>query len=684
MGVATTVPGYSHLRKAHYMYGWDWGPQLPDMGIWRPVSLSGVKSARIDNFYLTQVHGENHVTLNVKTEIERFDNSVIIQYVSVHGPEGYQYEKEIKSDASDNNTEIEITIDNPKVWWPNGYGDQPLYEVEVILQKEGKILDAQTRRIGLRTITVSTEPDEWGEEFCFLINGIKIFAMGADYIPTDQIIAHISEEKTRDLLKNCKEANFNHIRVWGGAFYPEDYFYDICDEMGLLIWNDFMFACGIYPLTESFEKNIEMEIIDNIKRIRHHACLALWCGNNEMEVAFLEWGFPVSDKMRSDYLHHYEELIPKLCQKYDPKTYYWPSSPSCGGAFDEPNSYHRGDVHYWDVWHGMKPLTDFRNHYFRFCSEYGFMSLPSIKTVKSFAEEKDLNLFSVVMEAHEKCDDGMKKLLYYMSQMIPYPYSFTGLIYATQLLQADAIRSNVEHMRRNRGRCMGSTYWQLNDSNPVISWAGIDYFGRWKALHYCSKRFYAPILVSVDESNIEKILINISSEKKAAFEGTIYWNLRDSDANILCGDSKPIRAEACSARNYDSLDLSSFLQTKEQRRSRYLEYRLECDGKQVSYGSTLFVMPKHFEFKNPRIKVTIEEETEQFVIYLCAETYAKSICLDLEEMDCLFSDNWFDLHGNTMRTVSVAFSSLSERVALDIFEKRLTVYSCHNLKTVQE
>ena len=303
----------------------------------------------------------------------------------------------------------------------------------------------------------SRSKDEWGEEFCFVNNGVKVFAMGANYIPEDQIYPRRTRERTERLLRDCVDANYNFIRVWGGGSYPEDCFYDFCDTHGLIVWQDFMFACSAYLLTPEFEATVREEIRDNVLRLRNHASLGLWCGNNEIESAWEGWGLPEDPQAKADYLKLFEDLIPSLLRKYDPETFYWPSSPSSGGGFRNSSSNLAGDMHYWAVWHNFKPIEAFREFYYRFCSEYGFESLPDMKTVRSFAREEDLDLCGPVMEAHQKCTQGNEKVMYYLAQMVNYPYTFERLVYCSQLVQADCIRSNVEHMRRARGRCMGSS-----------------------------------------------------------------------------------------------------------------------------------------------------------------------------------------------------------------------------------
>jgi beta-mannosidase len=383
-------------------------------------------------------------------------------------------------------------------------------------------------------MTISQEKDEWGSEFAFMVNGIKIFAKGADYIPEDLIYSRITGERIEYLLDSCVRANFNCIRVWGGGYYPSDTFYEICDRLGLIVWQDLMYACNVYDLTREFEENIIEETRDNVKRIRHHASLGLWCGNNELEAAWCEWAVfkDHSAQLRADYIKQFEYILPKAVEESDHSTFFWPSSPSSGGCFDNPVDENRGDTHYWDVWHGLKPFEDYRNHYFRFCSEFGFQSFPSIKTVHTFTEEEDRNIFSRVMESHQKNGAANGKMLYYLSENFLYPKDFESLLYVTQVLQGMAIKFGVEHWRRHRGRCMGAVYWQLNDDWPVASWASIDYFGRWKALHYMAKNFFAPVAGSISRTE-NTIEAHIQNERMAAKNCKVVMTLKRMDFTVL-------------------------------------------------------------------------------------------------------------------------------------------------------
>ncbi len=678
-GLNLVMPGFSYMRKAHYMFGWDWGPKLPDMGIWRDVELLGISwaGAMIDSTYIKQNHSqvdEGIVALTITTDFKHFTRGPKKLVQTITAPNGkkkvFTVEETgceyflVDEDFKDFSFTNDVVITDAELWYPRGYGKQPLYELktELIDINTGEVLDERTESFGLRTVTVSrAKIKEGGEEFAFVVNGIKIFAMGANYIPEDNILSNITAEKTDSLLKQCAKANFNMIRVWGGGFYPADSFYDSCDKLGILVWQDFMFACAAYRLDSKLERSIKAELSDNIKRFRNHPSLAMWCGNNEVESAIDGWGIPNAESYKQDYLKLFEDIIPKTLEELDPQTYYHPSSPSTYGNFKDYSDESRGDSHYWDVWHNLVSFKEYGKHKFRFCSEYGFESLPNIKTIEAFAEECDYNLMGSVMEAHQKCWMGSEKLMFYIAQMVHYPYKFESLIYATQLVQADAIRLNVEAMRRFRGICMGSLYWQVNDSNPVISWSSIDYYHRHKALHYYAKRFYAPIIVSANTDDITAIKLNVSSEKQVEAKAKLVWHLRATDGSIFRSGEKNVVIAPLSSQDVITLtaketgvDTEETAESRKWRANTYLEYELKSEkGKTISRGTTLFVQPKAFNFKDPKLEVYIKEEGDMFRIDISANAYAKAVYLDLYEGDCLFSDNWFDIHANTFTVYAV-------------------------------
>ena len=426
-GSSDAMVGFPHIRKAHCMFGWDWGPRLPDAGIWRDIMILGVDVARIRDVHVLQHHEQNKVTLEVRTHINKVTGTAPVA-VTVTAPCGKQWT------AEGENALIEIA--DPQLWWPAGFGEQNLYTVHVQLGQ----LDVWERRIGLRTMTVSRNKDEWGEKFAHCVNGIDIFAMGADYIPEDNLLPRVNPQRTRRLLEDARAANMNCVRIWGGGYYPDDFFYDICDELGLLVWQDFMFACAVYNLTEEFEENITAEFVDNVRRLRHHPSLALWCGNNEMEDFVDKGEWVANHRQKADYIKMYEYIIPKVLKTEDPQAFYWPASPSSGGSFDFPQDPDRGDVHYWMVWHGLLPFTDYRNHKFRYVSEFGFQSFPCMDTIESFTAPEDRNVFSYVMEKHQRNASANGRIVNYLSQMYLYPSDLDKLVYASQLLQAQAMQ----------------------------------------------------------------------------------------------------------------------------------------------------------------------------------------------------------------------------------------------------
>ena len=647
-GTADAMEGFPSLRKAHCMFGWDWGPRLPDAGIWRDISLLGVDTARIRDVLVKQFHEGGRAALEIDTHIARLTDAPAEVRVSVTAPDGT-----VLTGAGET---CRIEVPDPRLWWPAGYGGQPLYRVEAELVSGGTRLDVWSRRIGLRTMTVSRVKSEHGESFSHCVNGVDVFAMGMDYIPEDSLLPRVTPERTRRLLEDARAANVNTIRVWGGGYYPDDYFYDICDELGLLVWQDFMFACAVYNLTDAFEETITAEFVDNIRRLRSHPSLALWCGNNEME-QFAGSGMWIrAMRQKSDYIKMFQYIIPKVLKAEDPQAFYWPSSPSSGGDFDEPGDPSRGDVHDWDVWHGLKPFTDYRNYLFSYVSEFGFQSFPCMETIESFTLPEDRNIFSYIMEKHQRNATANGRIVTYLSQNYLYPATLDKLVYASQLLQAQAMQYGVEHWRRNRGRCMGAVIWQLNDCWPVASWAGIDYFGRWKALQYYARRFFAPVLVSCHEEglvnqedisvNTEHIdprktaRLNVSNETMEAFAGRIDWSLRRPDASVIEEGSFDVAVPALDALWLPEQDF-----TKYGPYDCYYAYRLtDRAGHTVGEGSVLFCAPKHFRFQDPGLTVRLEGDEA----VVTASAYARSVEVQCGP-DVLLEDNYFDMNGGERR-----------------------------------
>ena len=675
-GTEDAMNGFVHIRKAHCMFGWDWGAHLPDAGIWRDVYLLGVDTARLDCVEVLQYHEEGIVRLAVTPQVvvaagQEDSAKDVKAFVTVTDPQG-------NSVIVEHNADEEITIDNPQLWWPNGYGEQNLYTVSASLKKEdGTVIDNWTRRIGLRTITMDRTKDKWGERFATCVNGVNIFAMGADYIPEDHLLGRVTKETTKTLLEKAVFANFNSIRVWGGGYYPDEWFFDLCDEMGLVVWEDFMFACAVYDLTPEFEENITAEFIDNLKRIRHHASLGLMCGNNEMEQFVKEGVWVSKDSEVRDYIIMYERILPRIMKQYAPQVYYWPASPSSGGSFDDPRDENRGDVHYWDVWHGNKPFSEYRKFYFRYLSEFGFQSFPAKKTVETFTDdERDMNIFSYIMEKHQRNGAANGKIMNYMQQTYKYSSAFETVIYASQLLQADAIRYGVEHFRRNRNdsRCMGAVYWQFNDCWPVASWSSVDYCQRLKALHYYARRFFAPIMISCEEEGMinsgqelvrlpfnfpKSVRLNVANESMQDETITVRWQVRDASAKVLRAEETTVEVPALTSVWLEKVELPDIDIYNE-----YVSYQAVKEGVVVSEGTVIFSYPKYFRYEDPQLQATVEGNR----ITVSADSYAKSVEILNDNEDLILSDNYFDLNADskTVEVLSGKVDNLRLRSVYDI------------------
>lgn len=633
--------GFAHLRKAFCMSGWDWGPRLPDAGIFRPISLLVEDSPRIRELRVVQRHENGRVWLTPLVTVEPAGTPVSL---TLEAPDGSLYPM---ADAE------EFEVPCPSLWWPNGFGAQPLYRVTARVSDTSGAADERSLRIGLRTLRLIRERDRFGESFCHEVNGVRIFAMGADYIPEDNLLSRITPERTRSLLTLCRDCNFNTVRVWGGGVYPSDDFYDCCDELGLLVFQDCMMACAEVPGREDYSDEFCAEVRDNLLRIRHHACLAVLSGNNEMEEMLVQ----CSEESKSRYLRLFEDRLPALVQTLCPELPYIPSSPTTCGHFIAPQDENYGDAHYWTVWHGGVPFTEYRQHYFRYLSEFGFESFPSEKTVNSFTSPEERNIFSRKMELHQRCRGGNRKILTYLADTYLYPTDFGVLLYASQLLQADAIRYGVEHLRRNRGRCMGALYWQLNDIWPVASWASVDYFGRPKALQYAAKRFFAPIMISCAETGETdtrpycvmesgyygyetKAALNVTNETTEPLHAEVIWSLRRADGSILSEGSVPVSVAPLSSLWLPELDFR-----KTDVRHNYLSYALVREGEVLSRGSVLFTAPKHFCFVDPHLHAEIEGDT----IVVSADAYARAVEIDSPDSDLILEDNYFDMDGGERR-----------------------------------
>ena len=613
------IPGGPHLRKAPCHFGWDWGPKLPPIGVWKDIRLEGF-SSRLTDVHLRQQHEDGRVTVSADiTARSRYDlKAEIMASITVTGPGGETFKAGEKllylMEGEPHFATPSIEIPHPQIWWPNGYGSQPLYKVEITLKDGKTVLDQRTYRIGLRTIELRQEPDPWGKEFTFYVNGVRLFAKGADWIPADSLPTRVTESHLEMLIKSAADANMNMLRVWGGGYYPEDTFYDLCDRYGILIWQDFMFACGIYPADADFFENVRVEAVENVRRLRHHASLALWCGNNEMEQGWCDWGWnkpddPLNQRLKAGYDRMFHQMLPKLLKVEDPDHPYWPSSASANTPFEGANNQVQGDCHYWDVWHGRKPFTAYRTQFPRFMSEFGFQALPPLKTIATYADPADWNMTSYIMEHHQRSGSGNGLMIAQMADTFRMPKDFASLVYLSLILQAEGIRYGVEHWRRNRNRVSGTLIWQLNDCWPVASWASLDYFGRWKALHYAAKRFFAPLLLSVADDG-KTMKVHLTSDLTEPVDARVRWRLETLDGQILQKGEQAVRAMALADTPVGTYDFSTQV-TPENRRNVVFVAEL-WQGEQrsastplhhgIAYCVTPFAANKHLELRDPGLE----------------------------------------------------------------------------------
>lgn len=640
--------GNQYLRKAHSDFGWDWGPCIPDAGIWRNIGFVFFSDCRITDVIYTQHHVNNSVRLEAEVFVENATDSERQAVIRAKAPNGKIVTESATIEFGAPSIVLSVDIDEPQLWWPNGLGEQYLYEVTITVGGDEKYY-----RVGLREFEICTQDDKWGSEFAFKVNGVKFFAKGANYIPQDVVKTNVSAERIENLLKAAVSANFNTIRVWGGGYYPSDYFYDLCDELGLVVWQDLMFACNIYDVTDAFVKNITAEIKDNIKRIRHHASLAILCGNNEIETAFATpWDDFVghSEELKADNQKLFEETIKNIIKEIDPEHFYWPSSPSAGGGFEDTENENKGDSHYWKVWHDLKPFNEYREHYFRFLSEFGFQSFPSVKTIDTFTDVEDRNVFSEVCESHQKNPGANGTLLFYISQNFLYPKDFSSFVYVTQIMQALAMKTCVEHLRRNRGRCMGALYWQFNDNWPVASWSSIDYYGRWKALHYFAKKFYAPIVASM-ERNGYKITPVVTNDTKEYSKFRVDINIKDFSFRNLYSESFENRVDALSVYREKTIDVEEYVRGKE--RDVFVEIVFTDGEGKKHIDIDTFVPYKHLHLNDPELSGAMRESEDAYIYQISAGSFAPFVEISLPNADAVFSDNFFHITSNEPRIIEV-------------------------------
>ena len=640
-------PTRMFTRKAAYHYGWDWGARFVTSGIWRPVTLRTWRAARIaDAWY--RVHALTDSLAVIAAHVEIVADRADAARLTIRSP-GARFRAVSRSVAVQPGTtsvDLEVPIQHPRRWWPRGYGEPYLYEV-VAEVEAGGLGDARHDRIGLRTLKVVTEPDSMGESFYVRVNGVPIFARGANYIPQDQFTPRVTPERYRALFEDVAAANMNMLRVWGGGIYEENRFYDLADEYGVLIWQDFMFAIAMFPGDSAFLANVDAEAVDNVRRLRNHPSLALWCGNNEIDEAWHNWGWPrdyhyttrQAAQVWGTYERIFDGILPRVVATLDSGRFYWPSSPSIG--WGHPESMTQGDAHYWGVWHGGRPFESFEEFLPRFMSEFGFEAIPSMRTIDEFAAPSDQRLDSPVMGVHQKAPGGNDRIRTYMRDWYREPADFGALVYQSQLLQADAYRIAWESERRAMPRTMGTLYWQLDDTWPVISWSSRDYFGRWKASHYAAARAFAPVIVSplLRDDSVE---IWVVSDRADPLAGELRLTLRDFTGGAWELGHVPITVGARESREVFSQSAYQLLLGRDSS-TVALEAEL-VNGDRVVAGHLLyFARPKNLVIPTATLHTKIWMDGDRQWVVVSSDALVKDLELSVAGTDVRFSDNYFDV-----------------------------------------
>jgi len=632
-----------HTRKAPYHYGWDWGPCLVTSGIWKGVELIGwddwhVNHFQISNKSVSKDNAELEVELEVIAEIQETLKITLSELIT-----GNEYKKAFKMKDGINNFSFNISLTNPQLWWPYGHGDQILHHFFLTIETDNQ-LDYKERKIGIRDVTIKRASDQRGESFEIFVNHMPIFSKGANWIPADYFVERLQVEDYRRLLKDAIRANMNTLRIWGGGIYEPDHFYELCDEMGIMVWQDFMFACSMYPADESFLKSVKREARYQVERLKSHASIILWCGNNEVASGWLSWGWKeeLPGSIWEDYRKLFHELLPKVCNELDPQRLYWPSSP-CHGT-DQSNQdqiYGKGDNHYWGVWHGGDDFNAFEDNVGRFMTEYGMQSFPSMSMIESFTHEKDRSLDSDVMNAHQKASLGTGNLMKYIEDYYRMNDDFESIVGLSQIMQAEAIRFAVEAHRRNMPYCMGTLYWQFNDCWPVISWSSIDYGGNWKALHYAARKFFSPILVSIKDLN-DKIEIHVINDQHHEVESGIRLGLFNLNGDILFKDSSEINVEPFSSNIYRAFDKNDFLGGIDLSATVF-RAELFVGGKVLSRAHQFFRRPKYLSIPSPEFDYKIERVRGKYVITIKSKSFLCQVHLISIKVRGVFSDNYFEM-----------------------------------------
>lgn len=633
-------------RKAGYHFGWDWGPRLVTSGIWKPVFLRAWNAGRIKNIQIVQKElGEDNAMMEAMVEVEVDELSNADLVILVDGEEAAR--RTVDASNITHLVHLSFNIQDPQLWWPNGMGEQALYDVRVELRSGGTVIHKKGDRIGLRSIEVVREADQDGTSFYFEVNGRPIFMKGANYIPNDPFLTRVSDEKYQHVVQSAVDANMNMLRVWGGGIYEKDIFYDLCDEKGILVWQDFMFACAMFPGDTAFLENVKMEAVDNVRRLRNHPSIAVWCGNNECLSAWLRWGWKerieeeqgqdVADIIWKGYEDLYHKLLPEVILNEDPAREFWSSSSSA--EMGVPDNLTSGDLHYWGVWWGQEPFESFRENTGRFMSEYGFQSFPEMQTINKYATEEDWDIYSEVMKSHQRSSIGNKTIENYMNRDYRKPKDFPSFIYVGQVLQGEGIGRAIEIHRSSMPYCMGSLYWQINDCWPVASWSGMDYYGNWKAQHYRVKEAFENVILVPDIAG-KSTLISSVSDLAESFNAILECSVMNLNGEVLWEHSGEVVVDGNTSKQVYTFNHEDIAGANNE---KVLEVILKQDDEIVAENMLYYAAPKEIDYPEVDISTSITGAADGFEITLTSDKLAKSVYLQTEGVEGVFSNNYFDM-----------------------------------------
>jgi beta-mannosidase len=670
-----------YTRKAPYQYGWDWGPRYVTEGIWQPVRLEAWDALRIENFHVHQLRISKDtavVAAEVTIEAGRPTAATVeINYAELNGAPAPVVKQTVQLDPGTNQVSVPIRVANPKLWYPTGYGAQDLYRFSVAVRRGRDVAAEATLKTGLRAIELRREVTKSGKSFEFVVNGIPVFAKGADMIPFDSFPNRVTPESHRQILESAREAHMNMVREWGGGYYESDDFYDICDELGIMVWQEFMFGGDMVPGDLNFQNNIRQEAIEQVTRLRNHPSVVLWCGNNEIETGWVHWDDRQAfkeivspnnrEQVWQDYVVLFHGLLPGIVDWYADPVPYWPSSPSANFE-DPPDSPTNGDMHYWKVWHELAPIEQYTHQFPRFMSEYGFQSFPEMRTIRSVAKPEDLDIRSATMQDHQKNHGGNERILTYMLRWYPEPKNFASFVYLSQVLQAEAIKVGAEHLRRQRPNTMGSLYWQLNDCWPVASWASIDYYGRWKALQYYARRFYDDVIVSPYEHD-EKVDVYVVSDRLEPLTAQVRARLLDFSGTVLLDKTQDVRVPAQSSAVYFTLDKQEILANADPKKT-FLAFDLEVAGQNISRNLIFFDTMHNIDLPAGHVDASLQSAGDGYAVTLRSPTLARSVYVSFGDLDVRTSDNYFDLLPREAVTIKLKTSA-----SLDQLKGSMQVFS---------